>query len=160
MSNLITLPITGEKIMESLHKLNSKRSIAEDNFQEVILAENCTKDAAAKAMTRLLDLERSIALLQTIQTQYNLFVVVDTADNKTIPLTEAVKRIGGETRGAQMWKASANRKLRKKFGVNLKFDDAIALSSNQQLVVRQLRTAIDKANGTVVDMEVPPELFE
>ena len=160
MSNFVTLAITGDKIMEALYKLSSKRSIAEDAFQEIIKQDNCSKGNAFEAMDRLLKVERDIAFIQTLQTQYNLSVLLKTSEGKDISLTEAVKRIGGEARSSQLWKNITNHKLRKKFGTQLKFEDAVLLSSGQQSAVRQLRTAIEKANSTPVSMSAPVGLFD
>jgi hypothetical protein len=127
----------------------------------------------------LIEADSAIAILQTIQAQYNLKVMINVGGTES-SLLQAVKQIGGAGRSEKRWaEASRNdndstRRMRrweveqhnaprdtdKEYPVPTMEADTIAeYSLGATKHAAQLREGIAKGNGTMLEIEIPDGLL-
>ena len=134
------------------------------------------KDETPQALvTRFLNAETAIALLQTAQAKYNLRVTFDVLSPSTrMTLSEAIKRIGGIARVEKMWRSAAgpgkeslyaDHDVRDPTQVRstptISINEIVKLATQAGKQAGQLRAAIATANAREVEIEdLEPSLFE
>lgn len=116
------LTVTGQKIKEVLKIKTLELTTVLSTFDESLTAfetEKEEKETPEQVMDKVVQLEKEVAFIQTLQSRYNLAVIVDVLGTK-VPLEEAVKLVGGAGRTAKRWKEVA--KGEKKDRYSSRFD--------------------------------------
>ena len=100
------MKVTGYMLREALKAQELRRDTAANAFPKSLKRfENETKDAPNDIVREFLAAEDTIVRLQMAQAHYNLRVTV-TVEGKTMPLAEAIKRMGFVSRTEKMWRSA------------------------------------------------------
>src|SRR5687768_9368886 len=103
------MKVTGYQLNFRLRELQDQREIVSAQFDDSLFqfaSEAGMKQSPVELMRVFSECERKIAVLQVAQARYNLAVPVQVL-GQAMTLHEAVKRVGGASRAAKMWKDAA-----------------------------------------------------
>jgi len=101
------MKVTGYQIRHRLNELEQERKIALSHFNDSLkVFEGDAKESPKALMDTYRQCEEQIAQLQVVQAHYNLNVQVDVGD-RTMPLCQAVKMVGGAGRAEKLWRTAA-----------------------------------------------------
>jgi|HubBroStandDraft_2_1064218.scaffolds.fasta_scaffold00002_91 hypothetical protein len=99
--------INGHLIREVLKEKMLELTTINSTFEESLYKfESEEKPSPAALMARIMELETAVAKLQTLQSQYNLTVMVQ-INEVAMPLEEAIKLVGGAGRSSKRWREAA-----------------------------------------------------
>lgn len=103
------LLVTGHQLKEALSLKQLELATIQTQFDESLFAfKDEKKDHPNDIVNHINKLEHEIAMLQTAQTFYNLNVKVKLGGmDREVPLTYAIKIVGGAGRIAKMWRTAA-----------------------------------------------------
>lgn len=173
------MKIDGYTIQHTIREVEHEREIAASQFADALYAfRNEHKPNAGTLMDIYERCEERIARLQVVQARYNLAVSVhipvgDKGQVVSMPLHEAVKRVGGAGRMEKMWR-SASKEPKERYGYGgdhkreagaefsqrtVPLDASISSAREAARYANGLRAAIQKGNATEVDMDVDAALF-
>ena len=163
--------VTGYQLREAIKRQTLLRDTAAAMFTDSLRKfPGEDKPVPDEMMASFYRADTAIAKLQVAQMRYNLIVKIGTfammhADQKSMTLAEAVKRLGGSGRCEKMWRGAAT-PTEKRFGYDetrredevrampqLTLIEAAKRSSAAAKGVGQLRQAIAVANATEVEVE-------
>lgn len=174
--------VDGSRIREALREQEDVINQVKASFEDSLhFFDGEEKPRPEMLMAQLRDAHDRLALLHVVRTRYNLEVRVDVRDPRTrkrrnISLMEAVNRVGGAGREANMWRSVAPRssksrrsswerrqdltrdKDQERAQSTVKIEDALRFSREVSRFASDLRGAINRGNSTVLDMEVPAVL--
>jgi len=168
-----TMKITGYKLQHVLRELAHTRDIAAGQFDDSLKAfPGDQKRSPIEVMRDYQDAETKIAKLQVAQSTYNLKVTVKVIDQQ-MPLSEAVKLVGGAGRAEKMWRTVA-KPVKDRYGYDSDTRDANVLVAVKTITVVEaaklakdaakwasaLREAIQVGNASEIEIEIDPALFE
>ena len=168
--------LTGYQLQEAIRRWDLKKNTVAKQFDESLWAfEGDDKALPAELGATFVKAEDAVSALQTLQTRYNLSVIVDVRGTK-MSLCEAVKRVGGAGRHEKMWRTAAtstgagnyafreNPLSRKADEIHarrtISVNDAMDRADAAARFAASLRAAIAQGNGQEREMEVPAELLD
>ena len=168
--------LTGYQLQEAIRRWELKKNSAAKQFDDSLWAfEGDDKASPAELGDMFLKAEEAVSRLQTLQTRYNLSVIVDVRGTK-MTLCEAVKRVGGAGRHEKMWRTVTTGTGRPHYGFGenpfsrkadevqarrtISVKDAMDRTDAAARFAAALRAAIAQGNGQEREMEVPAELFD
>ena len=170
------MEVTGYAIREALRLQQLRRDTADGQFKDALHAfDGEEKQSPQEVMNRVLAAETAIAMLQVVQTRYNLAVQVDVPGDGRRSLMECIKRVGGLGRVEKRWRSAATVKedrygyssdlTRNKDQViasrTISLEAASALTAQFDKRLGALRNAIAVGNAQKVAMEdLDAALFE
>jgi hypothetical protein len=176
MKNMMT--ITGYKLRTAIKKWTVYRDAKVEAFPSSLYFFKGENKAAPKdVMGMIHKAETNIAILQTLQAQYNNTVKVALRGG-VMPLVQAIKLIGGAAREEKLWRTMAGITSQVRRSV---FMDPSAPTRNKEIETAErttsadditeevqmagvwmsdIQTVIAEGNGTKIEMEVDPALFE
>lgn len=159
------MEVTGYRLMARLRELMNRRDALYAGFEDslnVFPDELELKRHPVDMSRDIEDLERKIALLQTMQHAYNLTVWVDSV----YTLAVAIKLVGGAGRLAKMWRKVAIQprdrysygrddvrqvgEIRKQARVGA--EEALSRNSSYEAWASDLREKIQIGNATTIDL--------
>lgn len=167
------MKVNGYMIRRTIKALEMKRESLKEQFNDSLSKfPGEEKEHPANIMEVLEDVEEKIALLQTIQTQYNNEVQA-IVNGQAMLLTHAVKRVGMAGQRANLWKVAAKLtpdrnsyrpEVRRTEEIHLtrvmspKEATNIAIEAEKR--AQALRGAIAEANSKFIDIPgLEPELL-
>lgn len=171
------MKVTGYKLMQSLKELAYAKETAEEIFDDSLWKfEKETKISPEEAMQKLKDAETAFATVQAAQALYNQSVKVN-VQGKSMPLSLAVKLVGGAGRIERKWRMASkmnNRQGILGYNLAMKKEDNIeyARKTIEPLVAMvkakeaakyaaALREAVQVGNAVEQDiMDLDPKFFE
>jgi hypothetical protein len=173
----MTYKTTGYALREAIKQHELRRDTAARAFNGSLrVFPGEAKDSPQSIIESFLAAERAIAMLQTVQMQYNLMVKVMIPGMATEqPLAMAIKLVGGVARSEKMWRsAAAPKEERYGYGDNdtrdpnqiratatVAMKDLVGLATASAKQSAALRQAIAVANATEVTVEsLDASLFE
>ena len=168
--------VTGYALREALKLWELKRDALKDQVEASLYAFPGEEESVRAIVADLRDAEEATAEVQTVQAQYNASVTVFVpALERSITLTEAVKRLGGLEREERLWKwaatkASAQRvaygtddSVRKADEVRkqrvLSVDECVTEWVRATKATSAMRSAVAVANATARDIPVESGLL-
>lgn len=165
------MKVTGYKFQHALRELAHTRDIAAGQFDDCLkVFPGESKLHPTTVMIRFQAAEAQIAKLQTAQADYNLQVQVRVLD-QTMPLSEAVKLVGGAGRAEKMWRDVAAPK-KDRYGSDtrdttsivaqrtISTEEAAAEAKKAARWASALREAIQVGNATELEFQLDVALFE
>lgn len=171
------MKITGYKLREALKEWELRRDGAIEAFDGSLTKfADETKETPNEIASTIVNCDKAIARLQTVQAAYNLTVSLEVEGEK-ISLCEAVKRVGGAERIEKTWRnamrqvASGRSSVRNRYlaasGVTqeeakatLTHAEARVSTSVAAKTVAKLRSAIAAGNAMEIDVvDLDPSLI-
>lgn len=176
------MKVNGYKLQQAIKSRQEDRDLLTGQFNGSLFKfEDEEKRAPVEIAADLLKAEQEIAQLQAIQGLYNTKVVI-TVDGQDITLLQAIKRVGGANRLANLWKQVAQQSAgtlaagrRARFDpyghgavrdkeqeyarATVDSETAITRAKDAAKAARELRAAISAGNAKEVDLDVNPELL-
>ena len=167
------MKVTGYKLQHAIRELSHARDIAAMQFDNSLKAfPDEEKPHPEAAMRAFLDAEGTMARLQVVQGDYNLRVKVQVLSQR-MPLSEAVKLVGGAGRAEKMWRGAAGTK-KERYSYDrderaegtivatrtISVETAAAEAKKAAKWASALREAIQVGNATEVEFDVDVTLFE
>ena len=164
----------GYKLQHAIRELESKRESIVSQFQDSMHKfEDQEKIHPNELSKEYLVLEEGIATLMTARAEYNLRVKV-TANNVALPLAKAIRLVGGAGRLEKLWRAPTKTKVERwdresrlerdkdhEFASKvMTFDECLMHARTEGKRAAGLREAIAVGNGTDLEMDLDPALFE
>lgn len=172
----VVVKVTGYKLQGVLRELTARKDVLSAQFEDsrfVFSGENKPNPVALG--TEILALERQIASLQTVQSAYNLQVVV-LVQGAPMTLAEAVKTVGGAGRIEKMWRSYAKSTgSEDRYGMRtsltrskddekaeraVSHEEAAAIAKTSGQFASALREAIQLGNAKEVELELDESLFQ
>lgn len=169
------MKVTGYKLQGTLRELTARKDVLSAQFEDsrfVFADEN--KPSPVALGEQMLHLERQIASLQTVQSAYNLQVVV-LVQGSPMTLAEAVKTVGGAGRIEKLWRSYAkstgsdDRYMRnsltrskedEKASRAVSHEEAAAIAKTSGQFASALREAIQLGNAKELEFELDEALFQ
>lgn len=161
------MQINGYQIREAIKRWMLQRDTFQSQFKDSLFAfENDAKNPPLKIMNLFEAADYNVARLESIQQRFNQIVNV-TVQKDTMPLTMAVKLVGGAGRREKLWRdAAIPKKDRYSYrdDTSRSKDNEYARSTiTQEVAVQQsqdasryasaIRNAIARGNSTDVNIE-------
>lgn len=157
------MKINGYQIRETIRRLTLQRDITATQFKDNLYAyEGEEASDPVRTMTEYQELDRRVALIETLQQKYNQMVSVE-VDGCPMNLSLAVKLVGGAGRREKMWRdAAAPKKDRYSYANErmsrskdteyasrtISTDAAVNMAQKAGKYAASLRSAIAKGNTT------------
>ena len=174
------MKVTGYEITRRLRELQEERDITQERFSSGLSVYPSMRDKVVATPKELslsvLSLEAQIALLQTIQNEYNLTVIV-AVEGVTMSLAQAIKTVGGLGRVSKLWRNTARPTKEARRWVSTErsldngnpttedlepfYDPLVSIQEHHTLerTLGHFRAAIQTANSQQVEMAVPDGLL-
>lgn len=169
------MKVTGYQLREAIKQQTLRRDTTAQAFNGSLKKfPEEKKDAPSDVMNEFLQAESAVAKLQIAQMRYNLAVQV-TVLGETMPLGEAIKRIGGPARAEKMWRSATGPKGDRYFSreddefdpakvravATLSVKEALKLAQGAAKLAGALRAAVAMGNAEAVEInDLTPALFE
>lgn len=176
------MKITGYQLQQAIKSRQEDRDLLSGQFNGSLFKfEDEDKRNPVDIAADLLKAEQEIAHLQSAQGVYNTKVVI-TVDGQDMTLLQAIKRVGGANRMANIWKnvaqqtagtlATGRRNRYDPYGTHsvrdkeqeyakatVDAETAIQKAKEASKAARELRAAISAGNAKEIEVEVNPELL-
>lgn len=176
------MKINGYRLQQAIKSRQEDRDLLNGQFSGSLFKfEDEVKRSPVEIAADLLKVEQEIAQLQAAQGVYNTKVVI-TVDGQDITLLQAIKRVGGANRLANLWKQVAQQsagtlpngrrnrydpyghgavrdKEQEYAKATVDAETAIQKAKEAAKAARELRAAISAGNAKEVDVDVNPELL-
>lgn len=125
------MKVTGYKLREVLKMKSLELATIQTLFDESLQAfEGDKKESPKEIADAISKLEKEVAILQAIQSDYNLKVAIEVEGIK-MPLEAAIKMVGGAGRLSKMWRTAAQGSKRDRW------DRGSAMTRNKEDLVAQ-----------------------
>lgn len=164
----------GYKLQHAIRELESKRESIVSQFQDSMHKFEDQEKAHPNELSKeYLVLEEGIATLMTARAEYNLKIMVK-ANNVEMPLAKAIRLVGGAGRLEKLWRGPTKKKVARwdresqlerdkdhEFAIQvMSIEDCLKMARIEGKRASSLRESIAVGNGTDLEMDLDPGLFE
>lgn len=171
------MKVTGYQLREALRNWHTRLDVLNKQFRESLWQfPDSEQPADFKPDTlaaQFAQADDTVAALENAQQVYNQKITVTIAGRK-VPLSYAVKRVGGAGRLEKMWRWAATDNGRDRYSYRetsrksdevyakrmASMNDCVRAAEKTASLASELRSAIAAANATEIDLEVNPEWFK